>query len=219
MEIFEGLHGFLWTNPAANNCNTYLIDGEKRVLVDPGHYRLFGHVREGLSELALSPQDVDVVLITHAHPDHMEGIKVFTGGPTLTALHKAEMDFIKSIAPHYGEALGVSDFEPDLLLQEGDLKIGDLDFQIIHTPGHSPGSICLHLPQNKALFVGDVVFNQGIGRTDLPGGNGEALKDSIKKIAKLELDYVLTGHGDIVSGREKVISNFKAIESYWFAHI
>ncbi|NQU14504.1 MAG: MBL fold metallo-hydrolase, partial [Desulfobacteraceae bacterium] len=69
------------------------------------------------------------------------------------------------------------------------------------------------------LFAGDVVFNQGIGRTDLPGGNGQELKDSIKRIANLDLDYVLTGHGDIVSGREKVISNFEAIESYWFAFI
>jgi glyoxylase-like metal-dependent hydrolase (beta-lactamase superfamily II) len=69
------------------------------------------------------------------------------------------------------------------------------------------------------LFAGDVVFNQGIGRTDLPGGNGQELKDSIKKIAKLDLDYVLTGHGDIVSGRENVISNFKVIESQWFAYL
>jgi len=219
MKILDGLHGFLWENPSANNCNSFFIDGKKRILIDPGHYHLFGHVREDLSGLSLSPQDIDLVIITHAHPDHMEAIKVFTEDSAMIALHKAEMDFIRSVAPHYGEALGISDFEPDLLLKEGDLEIGDLSFQVIHTPGHSPGSICLYWPEKKALFAGDVVFNQGIGRTDLPGGNGQELKDSIKRIAKLDLDYVLTGHGDIVSGRGKVISNFETIESYWFAFI
>lgn len=219
MKILEGLDGFLWNNPTANNCNTYLIDGNKKILVDPGHYHLFGHVRDGLCRLSLSPQDIDIVIITHAHPDHMEGIKVFAGTGTTIAIHQAEMDFIKGVAPNYGEALGIPGFEPDVLLKEGDLKVGDLGFEVIHTPGHSPGSICLYWTEKKALFAGDVIFNQGIGRTDLPGGNGEELKDSIKRISQLDLDYVLTGHGDIVSGREAVVNNFKEIEDFWFAYI
>lgn len=219
MKILEGLYGFLWNNPTANNCNTYLIDGEKRILVDPGHYHLFGHVQEGLSGLSLSPQDIDIVIITHGHPDHMEGIRVFAGTSTMIAVHKAEMDFIKGVGPHYGDALGISGFEPDILLREGDLKIGDINFQVIQTPGHSPGSICLYWPLKKVLLAGDVIFNQGIGRTDLPGGNGQELKESIKRISRLDLDYVLTGHGDIVSGSDNVNSNFEVIESYWFAYL
>ena len=219
MKVLEGLYGFLWNNPTANNCNTYLIDGEKRILVDPGHYHLFGHVQEGLSGLSLSPQDIDIVIITHGHPDHMEGIRVFAETPTMIAVSKAEMDFIKGVAPHYGDALGISGLEPDILLREGDLKIGDINFQVIQTPGHSPGSICLYWPLKKVLLAGDVIFNQGIGRTDLPGGNGQELKESIKRISRLDLDYVLTGHGDIVSGSDNVNSNFKVIESYWFAYL
>jgi glyoxylase-like metal-dependent hydrolase (beta-lactamase superfamily II) len=110
-------------------------------------------------------------------------------------------------------------FEPEIQLREGDLKIGDLDFEVIHTPGHSPGSVCIYWPERKTLFTGDVVFNQGIGRTDLPGGNGQKLKESIMKISRLEVDYVLTGHGDIVEGKEAVKNNFKAIEDLWFAYI
>ncbi len=219
MKILEDLQGFLWNNPTANNCNTYLIDGKKKILVDPGHYHLFGHVRDGLSRLSLSPQDIDVVIVTHAHPDHMEGIKIFAGTDTTIAIHQAEMDFIRGVAPNYREAPGIPGFEPDLLLKEGDLKIGDLSFEVIHTPGHSPGSICLYWTKKKALFAGDVVFNQGIGRTDLPGGKGQQLKDSIKRISRLDLEYVLTGHGDIVSGREAVVNNFKTIENFWFAYI
>jgi hydroxyacylglutathione hydrolase len=69
------------------------------------------------------------------------------------------------------------------------------------------------------LFTGDLVFNQGIGRTDLPGGNGETLKESIQKISGLDVSLLLTGHGDVVSGREAVRENFRMIEDYWFAYL
>jgi hydroxyacylglutathione hydrolase len=219
MKIFDDLHAFLWLNPAENNCNAFFIDGEKRILVDPGHYHLFGHVREELAGLSLTPDEIDIVIITHGHPDHMEGIKIFEATSTMIAIHAAEMDFIKQVAPHYGKALGVSDFEPEILLQEGYLKVGDLSFEVIQTPGHSPGSICLYWPDKKVLFTGDVVFNQGIGRTDLPGGNGKELKESIKKISRLDAEYLLPGHGDIVSGREAVKTNFANIERDWFPYL
>ncbi len=219
MKIFDNLYFFPWNSMTANNCNTYFIDGEKRILVDPGHYHLFDHVRDELTGLSLSPEDIELVIITHAHPDHMEGVKIFQEIDTQIAVSSAEMEFIKTVAPHYGEALGISGFEPDILLQEGDLKIGNLNFEVIHTPGHSPGSVCLYWPDKKTLFTGDVVFDQGIGRTDLPGGDGEKLKESILKISSLDVDYVLTGHGDIVTGREAVKKNFKAIEDLWFGYI
>ena len=219
MEIFDNLHAFLWLDPTANNCNAFLIDGDKKILVDPGHYHLFGHVRDDLSKLSLSPEDIDLVIITHGHPDHMEGVKLFVETSTSIALHTTEMDFIKKIAPHYGHAFGMSGFEPQILLDEGDMRIGNLTLNVIHTPGHSPGSICLYWPDKKVLFTGDVVFNQGVGRTDLPGGNGEELKESIKRISHLEVDYLLPGHGEIVSGQEQVNANFKDIERCWFAYL
>ena len=219
MKIIDDLHGFIWLNPNENNCNTYLINGEKKVLVDPGHNHLFSHVEYGLSMLSIAPADIDVVIITHGHPDHMEGIKQFASLRSIIAIPDGEMDFIRQLVPNFGEAFGVPGFEPDILLREGDLKIEDLELQVIHTPGHSPSSICLYWPAKKVLFSGDVAFNQGIGRTDLPGGDGEALKKSIKKISRLDIEYLLTGHGEIVSGREQVKNNFRDIESYWFAYI
>jgi glyoxylase-like metal-dependent hydrolase (beta-lactamase superfamily II) len=219
MKISEDVYGFLWLNPTANNCNTYFIHGKKRILVDPGHYQLFGHVKDGLSRLSLSPTDIDVVIVTHGHPDHIEAVKTFVGSSTWVAIPRMEMRFIREVAPHYGEALGVPNFEPDILLQEGDMKIGDLTFQVMHTPGHSPGSICLYWPEKKVLFTGDVVFNQGVGRTDLPGGNGQDLKASIRKLSKLEVDHLLSGHGDVISGRDLVKANFSEIERVWFAYL
>ncbi len=219
MKILDNLHAFLWQSTTANNCNTYLVDGEKKILVDPGHYQLFGHVRDELSRLSISPEDIDIVIITHCHPDHIESVRIFAGTSTMIAVPAAEMDFIRNVAPTFREALGIPDFEPGILLQEGDLNIGDLRFHVIHTPGHSPGSICFYWPDKKALFSGDVVFNQGVGRTDIPGGNGQELKDSIKKISRLDVQYLLPGHGEIVSGREAVNTNFKDIERYWFAYL
>ena len=219
MKIFDGLYFFPWNNPSANNCNTCFIEGNKKILVDPGHYPLFNHVKDELGRLSVSPQDIDVVIITHGHPDHMEGLRVFGETTTLIAISSLEMDFIKRIAPRYGEALGIPHFEPDILLKDGFLEIGNTRLQVIHTPGHSPGSICLYWPEKKALITGDVIFKGSIGRTDLPGGNGTALKESILKLSKLDVEFVLPGHMGPVLGKEAVVENFRAIEDYWFSYI
>ena len=92
-------------------------------------------------------------------------------------------------------------------------------FQVLLAPGHSPGSICLYWPDKRVLVTGDVVFNQGIGRTDLPGGNGKLLKESIKKLAALEVEYLLPGHGEIVAGKKSVDANFNIIETQWFGYL
>jgi hydroxyacylglutathione hydrolase len=220
MKINDKLHAFLWNHPMANNCNTYLIiDGEKKILIDPGHYQFFDHVRRGLADLSLRPEDMDAVLITHGHPDHIESVRLFIDTDAKVAISVTEMDFIRRMVPRYGDALGISDFEPDILLEGGNLEIGTTRFDVIPSPGHSPGSVCFFWPDEKVLFTGDVVFNGGIGRTDLPGGNGETLKESIKRISTLDAEYVLSGHGDIVKGKDAVKANFQEIENFWFGYI
>jgi len=219
MKIVRDLHAFPWLDPTANNCNTYFINGKKRILVDPGHYNLFSHVEEGLSGLSLSAGEIDIVVITHAHPDHIEAVKIFEDTDTLIAVPAAEMDFIKKVAHYHGDAFGLLNFEPDILLQGGEFHIGNLYFRILQTPGHSPGSICLLWPEKKALITGDVVFNQGIGRTDLPGGDGRRLKESITRISQLDVEVLLPGHGEIVSGRDEVKANFANIEKMWFPYL
>jgi hydroxyacylglutathione hydrolase len=219
MKVFENLHAFIWLNPTVNNCNSYFIDDEKKILVDPGHHHLFRYVEDQLQGLSLSHEDMDIVILTHGHPDHIEGVRVFSDTPALIALHGTESDFIRKFEPHPGKVSGVSEFEPHILLQEGDMKIGGLNFRVVHTPGHSPGSICLYWSDRKVLFTGDLVFNQGIGRTDLPGGSGEELKESIRKISRLEVDFLLPGHGEIISGGDLVRANFVEIERLWFPYL
>jgi len=145
----------------------------------------------------------------------VEGVRAFFESSSLIALHPAEREFLRTQAPY----MNLSGFEPHIFLQEGKLILDDLLFHVIHTPGHSPGSISLYWPERKALFSGDVVFSQGLGRTDLPGGDGQRLKESIRTLSRLAVDHLFPGHGEVVSGPDQVKANFENVETIWFAYI
>lgn len=221
MQVAENLHAFIWESMTTNNCNTYLIDGKTRILIDPGHAHLFDHVRNGLEKLGMALNDIDLVLCTHPHPDHIEAVRFFKGAPAKIAFHEEAWQMMRQAASHLRAAMGMdlADMAPDILLREGDLKIGGRDFQVIYTPGHAPGSICLYWPAKKVLFTGDVIFNQSLGRTDLPGGNGSRLKESIRRLSELDLNYLLSGHGEVISGQKAVANNFKEVIGTWFNYI
>ena len=108
---------------------------------------------------------------------------------------------------------------PDFFLNPGDPPVNGIELQVIHTPGHSPGSVSLYLPSQKVLFTGDLIFNDAVGRTDLAGGDGKLLKDSIRRISNLEVEWLLPGHEDIVSGAREIKENFRQIEEFWFKFI
>lgn len=221
MKIFDGLHGFFWTDMHTNNCNTYLIEGKSPILIDPGHADLFDHVEQGLRDNGLSIGDIGLVICTHAHPDHIEGIRFFKETQALVAIHEKEWRLIRSMAHHVKAMFGMdpAELEPDILLKDGKLSVHGLDFEVYHTPGHSPGSISLYWPKKKALFSGDLIFKEGVGRTDLPGGDGEVLKNSILMLSKLKLEWLLPGHGEIVEGKKNIEDNFNHMESFWFKYI
>lgn len=213
MKIFDGLYGFLWQSASENNCNSFFIDGSKRILIDPGHRHLFQHVRRGLERIGVAPEHIDVVLVTHGHPDHLETVGSF-GPSTRWAMSRVDYEFVMQYLGSRTEFP-----EPAFFLQEGDLAIGATAFQVLLTPGHSPGSVCLYWPEKKVLFTGDVVFSQSIGRTDLPGGSGRQLKESISRLAELDVEVLCPGHGDVVAGRENVKKNFKMIRDFWFNYL
>jgi glyoxylase-like metal-dependent hydrolase (beta-lactamase superfamily II) len=147
----------------------------------------------------------------------MEAVTLFRE-PTLVAMSRTEFDFVKPWIPLLAKGSEEA-LTPHFYLQEGELTVGDLRLQVIPTPGHSPGSLTFYWPEGKALFTGDLIFYQGLGRTDLPGGDGEVLKESIRRIAALEAEYLLSGHGPVIKGRKAVAANFKMVEEEWFAFI
>lgn len=213
MKIFDDLHAFIWQNYTQNNCNTYLIDGDVKILIDPGHLQLFGHVIKNLEVIKIPLNEVNLAIVTHGHPDHLEAVQKLSG-KAMFAMNQEEYLFVTELAGKYAHIPN-----PDFFIGDGDLNVGNHNFHVTATPGHSPGSICLYWPDRKALFTGDLVFNRGIGRTDLPGGDGRLLKKSIQKIRELDSELLLTGHGDIVVGKEAVDANFQMIENYWFSYL
>jgi glyoxylase-like metal-dependent hydrolase (beta-lactamase superfamily II) len=222
MELTPNLHAFLWMSTGANNSNTYLIRSpEKNILIDPGHAPFFDHVHQGLHALGLAVEDIDLVIGTHAHPDHIEAVRLFARPPARFTLHEAEWQLVEEAASRLRAAL---DFDPagltpDFFLAEGELQVGDIHLQVFHTPGHTPGGVTLYWPQAKALFTGDLIFRGGLGRTDLPGGDGRKLKASIRRMAAIDADWLLAGHGDVIKGSEAVRANFAGVERSWFDYI
>ena len=221
MKLTDNLHAFIWQSMTTNNCNAYFIDGPSRVLIDPGHRGLFEHVQRGLEQLELGIEDIDVVICTHGHPDHLEAVQLFKEIPTLFTLHEEEWQWVATTGKQMSAAFGldVEALKPDFFLREGDLSLDGLELKVFHTPGHSPGSVTLYWSQQKALFTGDLVFKGGVGRTDLPGGDGSKLKDSIKRLTNLDVKWLLSGHGEIISGTKEVQKNFAEIEQFWFNYI
>jgi glyoxylase-like metal-dependent hydrolase (beta-lactamase superfamily II) len=150
----------------------------------------------------------------------MEAVQLFNALPTLTTMHEKEWQHLKNLENHIS-AMGIdlADFSPDFFLREGDLSVNGIDLTIFHTPGHSPGGISLYWSTHKALFTGDLIFKTGVGRTDLPGGDSTMLKESILRLADLDTEWLLPGHGATVSGKNEVKMNFGHIEQVWFNYL
>jgi len=218
MKLTDGLHAFLWTSITENNCNTYLIDGPARVLIDPGHFHLFDYAAGRLRALGIEISDIDLVLATHAHADHFEAVQHFRSHHTLFAMSLEDWRLIQPTGDRMN-SLDPDAWAPDFFLGPGDLNVKGIELRVIPAPGHSPGSVALYWPQRKALFSGDVIFSDGLGRTDLPGGNGAALKESIKTLESLDAEWLLPGHGDILGGSADIRANFKRVRNFWFNYI
>jgi glyoxylase-like metal-dependent hydrolase (beta-lactamase superfamily II) len=214
MRIRQRLHAFLWNDVFYNNCNTYFIDASTRVLIDPGHVDHFDHVKEGLDDLGVSLDDIDLVIATHAHPDHIEAVRLFADRPARIAMHPMAWQIVESFGPMIDPGMNIDLLRPDMFLEEGGGGGFD-ELLVLHAPGHSPGSIVLFWEKEKALFSGDLVFRDGVGRTDIPGGDTVRLKQSILRAARLDVTCLLPGHGDIVSGRSEVASNFQRVQGFY----
>jgi hydroxyacylglutathione hydrolase len=218
MQIVENLYAYVWQG-SDNNCNSYVIkgilSGERHLVIDPGHvitpfYNQSGLeiLLEKMAEDGIDADCIGCVLLTHGHPDHCEAaVSLKQENHALVGLHEADSGM-------FSELGGKADF----FLDEGVLQLGgDTSLQIIHSPGHTPGHITLFWPDQRVLIAGDCIFYRSMGRADLPGGNYSVLENTINKLSKLEIDWLLCGHAygnpGIISGREEVQENFRYIKN------
>jgi hydroxyacylglutathione hydrolase len=215
MKINEGIYAYPWESYSENNCNSYLIDGPVRTLIDPGHLHLMPGLEARLQQDGFTLDDIQLVIATHPHPDHCEGLAAFAERSAKTTMHVQAEGFLKEFSRHWQQLTGkpVPEVTVDFCLQQGDLCLGTDTFQVIESPGHAPGSICLYWEQHKTLFTGDVIFAQSMGRTDFPGGDALLLAQSIQRLLDLDVELLLPGHGPGISGKGAVKENFYRVLS------
>ena len=195
------------------NCNCSILGAEnthEAIVVDPGDD--ISKISAILERHALK---VSMIVITHAHIDHIGGaskLRALTGAPVY--MHEADQVLSRRLDMQ-ALWLGVEAPEDpgiDTPAKEGDiLRAGSIEAHILHTPGHTPGSISLYMGAEKKLISGDTLFEGSIGRTDLPGGDPVLIEYSIRnKLYKLPEDtVVIPGHGGETSiGREMQFNPF-----------
>lgn len=182
--------------------NTYILYNENNecIIIDPGCY--FDSEKEEFTTFIKNHKlEPKLLLNTHCHLDHVFGNKFIAEEYKLTLnTHLLEKEILE-MAPASGLMFNLpfDNYQGDVIyLKEGDvISLGDDELEVIHAPGHSPGSVCFYCEKQNFLIGGDVLFQNSIGRTDLPYGNHEALIKNIKeKLFKLPPDVtVYPGHG------------------------
>jgi glyoxylase-like metal-dependent hydrolase (beta-lactamase superfamily II) len=197
--------------PFQQNCTLLWCEKTKKAaVVDPG-----GDLDRIKQAIAQSGVSVEKIILTHGHIDHAGGAAELREelGVPVEGPHEAD-DFLLRRLAEQGKAYG---FEaravtPDRWLDEGDtVTVGDLTLDVLHCPGHSPGSVVLVSPTQRFALVGDVLFQGSVGRVDLPGGDGKALIRSIKdKLLPLGDDIAfICGHGPMSTiGQERQTNPF-----------
>lgn len=191
--------------------NCYIVaerKGGKGIVIDPGD--------EGekiIDIVNTNKLQIIYIIATHAHIDHIGDVEVVqqtTGAKFL--LHSQDSPFLKDPRLNLSSMTEKPRIfpSPQMLLSDGEiLRVGEIEIKILHTPGHTPGSICLKI--NECVFTGDTLFAGGVGRTDLSGGNLKQLQKSIaEKLLNLPPDtQIFPGHGpESTIGKEKRENQF-----------
>lgn len=197
--------------------NCYIIQDEETketMVIDPG-----GSIEKIEEMLDVINANVKYILLTHCHGDHMGGaekLREKTGAKIL--IHRFDQDGLRDPIINLSSHIGIGDvsLQEDARLDDGDiLHIGNLQFKVIYTPGHTIGSISLYCEEEKMLFSGDTLFRGSWGRTDLPTGSMKQIMDSItnKLLVLPEDTIVYPGHGKstIIKEEEPIYFGLKEL--------
>ncbi len=211
--FFYPEHGML-------DCNTYVVKDSIIAIIDPGFAEYMPALVGAMRDDGIEAKDIDIIINTHLHADHYwadEDFKEMSDARIIChPLHKKHYDInVRDVARFFG--FPPVEFKEDSCLDDHKFEVGGIEFELIHSPGHSLDSICFYCREQKVLICGDVDFNQNTGRVDLPGGRSDDLKHSIEELALLDIEYLLPGHMGIVQDGQKVKDNFDFVKKYVFS--
>ncbi len=182
---------------AANCYIVYCENTRKAAIIDPG-----ADGQSILNSIQYEGLNVEHILLTHGHFDHIGAVKFLKEQlGARVAIHSDDAQALTDASRNLSFLMGgyMVQVPPDVLLQEGDIiAVGDITMKVLHTPGHSEGSVCFVVDSPvKAVFTGDTLFQGSIGRSDFPGGSYEKLMSSIRdKLLVFDDDYTIyPGHG------------------------
>jgi len=194
-------------------CNCSVIGDEKTheaMVIDPGD-----QIEGILDILRQEKLTLKQIVITHAHIDHVGGamkLKAATGAPILMNQNDYALLKMLDMQAAWVGMRPPGDVQMDETISQGRvLRIGEISSNVIHTPGHTEGSICLYFPEEKKLIAGDTLFAGSIGRTDLPGGSMEKIMRSLHNqvMALPDETEVVPGHGPLTTiGEERETNPF-----------
>ncbi len=191
--------------------NAYLVwsSGPEALVIDPG-----ADTQELLEHLAARKLMPAAYLLTHGHGDHTSGLgELLRASPAPIFLRSEDRAWawgpLGAIPPHYAGP-GTLPEDAVFLPDEGEIELAGLRWQVIPTPGHSPGAACFYFPDEGVLFTGDTLFKDSVGRTDFPGGSSRILRQSLDHLTTLPPETrVLPGHGEETTiGAEKKSNPF-----------
>ncbi len=191
--------------------NIIFIDtGEHKVLIDTGTGMEADLINKELEKVGSSYGDITDIVLTHSHIDHIGGVHpILKHADPHIYLHKTEADMINSgdMTLTLGASFGVElpPLSIDRPMEEGDvLDFGPVRFKVLHTPGHSIGSVCLHEEKMGVLVTGDTMFPGGsFGRVDFPTGNMKDLVKSLRRISEIDFEIALAGHMHAIIGNAR----------------
>jgi hydroxyacylglutathione hydrolase len=203
------------------SANCWIVGKEsvgEGLVIDPG-----GNSEAICRAIDATGLDIKIIVLTHGHSDHIAALRdVQDKTSAEVAIHVEDADFLEGHGS-YSSQFGISyrtPHPPERLLREGDIiKVADMNFEVIHTPGHTPGSICLLT--DFGVFTGDTIFRQGIGTTLMPGSSRPQLLESIRKKLMILPDntVIYPGHGrETTIGAERRDNPYvtgKRNSSYW----
>ena len=191
-------------NMLAENCSIVNNDNNECIIIDCGAYGEveYSYIKQYISENNLTPK---MHLLTHGHFDHIMGAKwvyeTYGCSPALCSEDVIIYNNFKEEIKNFGFAIDYDLPPVGHCLNDGDtITFGDCTFNVIHTPGHSRGSVVFYCASEHLAFTGDTLFRNSIGRTDLPGGSMFQIINSLRKLTQLPDDTtVYPGHGDKTS--------------------